>query len=109
MRTSDESIREEIEACGPRRRGRRISAGVRERVVAHATAELGNGRSRLGIARALGISDQTLARWLSDGVFVPVQIETDRATSAFVAVSPGGWRVEGLQLEELAELLRRTS
>jgi len=109
MASSDESIRQQIESCGPLRRGRRFTSEVREEVVAHARAATARGRSRASVAKAVGIRDQTLARWLRAGAFVPVEIDAQPTAGGIVVTSPSGWRVEGLKLEQLAELLRRAS
>jgi hypothetical protein len=109
MRERDEVIRREIEACGPRRRGRQFPTDVRNRAISHARAEMACGRSRLELAKSIGVADQTLRHWLAPDTFVPVEIESRGSTMGLVATSPGGWRVEGLGIEQLAELLRRVS
>lgn len=66
------------------------------------------------IAGRLGVSQATAARWLArrsqEAGFVQVEVVADvpvPAPAAPVLLAPGGYRVEGLDVAGLAELLKR--
>lgn len=72
----------------------------------------------VGIEQAaleIGVAVEDLRRWsarpeLEGPLLVPVQIEVDAPTRReIVVVLAGGVRVEGLTLEDIAELARRLS
>jgi hypothetical protein len=95
-------------------RGIRYSSELHEQAVACARVRLRGGSSLLAVARDLGLRPQTLARWLEEkgrkSRLRPVEITAHGPTSqrgAPVLVTPGGLRIEGLDLESLAVLLRR--
>jgi transposase len=73
----------------------------------------GEGRSVAKIAEELGISTCTLhfwkQQWAEKGKLVRVRIKPAAAEveRRVMLVSPNGFRVEGLSMEEAAELLRR--
>jgi hypothetical protein len=60
------------------------------------------------IAAELGLSRMTLKRWLASPAFVHVQIQEPEPTR-YAVTAPHGVRIEGLSLDDLAELLRRLS
>lgn len=71
-------------------------------------------------AAELGLGESTLSNWLrrsSASQFLPVAIMADSVVDGEcvpvsqrpVLVAPGGYRVEGLDVDGLAELLRRLS
>lgn len=100
----------------PRRRGP-LPAGVRERLQSQAIALRDEGGLAAdAIAERLGVSPGTVMRWLAgrgqDAGFVHVSIVADAVEPAPpqalpVLFAPGGYRVEGLDVVGLAELLRR--
>jgi hypothetical protein len=72
---------------------------------------------RLGrVAEELKIGSATLRRWLERGSagepFRPVEVQKQEVeeepgkASSLVVVTPSGWRIEGLRLGDLPELLR---
>jgi hypothetical protein len=94
--------------------GRGYPKTLRARVVAYAERAHAAGRPRADVAEALGLAPITLARWgrprraAAPGFRPVVVAEPARAAPAGVAVVlPGGVRVEGLTLEQAAELCRR--
>ncbi len=97
--------------------GRGYPKALRARVVAYAERVAAAGRSRAEIADALGLAPVTLARWGRPGRapvsgFRPVVVAPEPARPApagggIAVVLPGGVRVEGLTVEQAAELCRR--
>ena len=74
------------------------------------------GMTQPEIQACLGISLNSVHRWLhapssaKQGALVPVVLEAQPVPCCrerFVLVSPSGWRVEGLGLSDLAELMQR--
>jgi hypothetical protein len=65
------------------------------------------------VAADLGISALSLQRWLEQGEparFRPVEVEPESVSISrergLVLITPRGYRVEGLEAEELSSLLR---
>jgi hypothetical protein len=74
------------------------------------------GASGRQVARELGVSEATLARWGPGreepaGSFraIEVVLEPARSVGAMVVHGPRGLRIEGLSVEQLAELVARLS
>lgn len=99
--------------------GIRYPADLRARVLAHAAVMERSGASVKSIAGRLGVRPQLLAYWRkrSAGARMrPVAIDAvgERAVAPagngqLVLVTPGGVRVEGLDVEAVARLLRALS
>jgi transposase len=113
--TSLQKAIEESRAAWPGPRWR-CSAELRKEIVAYARIEVAAGASIRGTARQLGMSVNTLARWLAErrgqasSGFRPVQMEPEQGQQArrdLVLVSPDGYRVEGLEVEQVLTLLSR--
>ena len=72
-----------------------------------------SGGSLEQAALEIGVTVDELRSWSRDGkapLFVPVQVEDEIAERrALVVVLPGGVRVEGLTITDVAELARRLS
>lgn len=88
----------------------RCSADLRLRVVSYARSCLAAGDSLRRVAERLGITQGTLSRWLRDsgeGSFQPVSIVPagpvtgHRPASALRVITPRGFVVEGLDLEQV--------
>lgn len=113
MKAEGEALRREFSVVATGR-GQKFPESLRRRGGAFALAERRAGRSFAWIAQALGVSEQTVRRWVRDGVgkasFVPVEVAEDDERAETVCsptiVSPKGYRVIGLSLGELARLLR---
>lgn len=103
-----------------RGRGRRFSPDTREMIAGAAGRLREDGQSWTKIGRALGLPAETprrllLARTTStrrgSGAFLPVAVADDCVTGiargGLVIVSPSGFRVEGLDATQAADLLRR--
>lgn len=116
--------RRALEGLGGRGRTSRVPQRVRRAVLAYVDAARDEGQAWWGIAEALGLSESALRRWRADddgreGVALrPVEVIADEATvvaawpprgivGAMTLVSPSGYRVDGLGIEQLAALLAR--
>lgn len=93
----------------------RFPEALKASVLAHAHRERSRGTSLEAIAEGLGLSFNTLRGWVYAkrriAKLKPVVVVADRKTdvSAPVLVTPGGHRVEGLDVRSMAELLRGLS
>jgi hypothetical protein len=113
-RAGDEGrgVREVVAALGRRGRTTRIPDGVRAQVLAYTRRQRAAGHSWARIAHAVGLSVGSLKNWsqtpLAARTLVAVEVADPRAvvTAAVVVVSPGGYRVEGLDLATATGLLR---
>ena len=98
-------------------RGRRYSRELRSSAARVVAAARKAGWSWDRVSEELGISDETLRRWErergrgSEPGLARVVIRDDHAQmgGAICVVSPSGYRVEGLSIEEAATLLRALS
>jgi hypothetical protein len=94
----------------------RCPAGLKQRVVAYAEVCRGQGESTSAIAQRLGLVEATLCRWLRRDwsaivpALRPVAIIEGGGDTAQLSglrlVSPRGFIVEGLDVQEAAYLLR---
>ena len=95
-------------------RGRRYPQELRRRVVAWASRKHRAGASWQEIKKELGLQWDSVRRWcqletksMPTRALVPVRVVPTLAAERLVSVSsPGGFRIEGLTLDEAAELLR---
>lgn len=124
-----EQFRQEVERL---RAGRRGGSGpfpepLRAFAVRYLVYALEKGETVKAVVERLGVSEPTLQAWRRGQTpgskargsepkaapLVPVVVHprkedaAPRAAATFAVVSPQGWRVEGLGLEEAAQLLRR--
>lgn len=96
-----------------RGRGKRYPAEIREAIGRAAEARRRAGESWQNIGGSLGIPHETVRRFATDiaddrGDFVPVEVDArDASAGALVVTTSRGHRVEGLDVESAAELLRR--
>ena len=107
-----EELRSRIEES---RRGKiagaiRYKAELREQVVVHAMSAMASGETLQSIAQCLDLAAVTLRRWMrpvAGGPRVrPVMLAApERSSAGCVIVSPGGYRVEGLSVDEAARML----
>ena len=88
-----------VAALGPRGRTSRIPDAVRAEVLAYARRERAAGRSWARIAHAVGLSAGALKNWSQTPA-------PEVPGAALVVVSPGGYRIEGLDLTTATALLR---
>ena len=84
---------------------------LRQQIVDFANTQRQEGMAVFKIAKRLGISESGLARWLQgggQGKLRPVRIaETPTPQTKMVLVTPGGYRLEGLDVASAVDLLRR--
>jgi len=101
-----------------RGRGRRFSPKMRGMIVEAVGVQRKRGESWLSIGRALGLPPETPRRlWMAAGAsdgpggFLRVTVSDDEVAHAgacgVVLVSPSGFRVEGLDAGQIADLLLR--
>lgn len=100
------------------KRGLRYAPALRERVVVFAEEQRAQGESLQTVARKLGVPVRTLRRWhraRRSRRLWPVEVSSSPSGCAapgersgrYVLVSPSGFRVEGLGLEEIERLVRK--
>jgi transposase len=109
-------VRAAVAALGQRGRTTRIPDAVRAQVLAYTRRQRAAGRSWTRIAHTVGLSVGSLKNWSRTPppartlVAVEVAPEVTPASAvpppALVVVSPGGYRVEGLDLPTASALLR---
>lgn len=105
-------VRERVEQeKGVWRSAGRYSQELQQEAVACWQEGLEQGLLQSEMATALGVDRKTLRGWSVRGGLRPVEIlelkeSRMSPTGGRVVVSPGGLRVEGLDLEEIATLLR---
>ncbi len=93
-----------------RGRGKRFPVDLQRRAVAYYRSRTAHGSFLSAVARELGLPAPTLRRWVIDAPLAGAA-PTPAASAAApvqlpVLVGPGGLRIEGLQVAEVAELLR---
>jgi len=98
-----------------RGRGKRYPEALRGRIVAWAMGKMEKGEEIATLAAAIRIHPDTIRVWTTEhgAVFRPVEVGADTTAGAATAgerrvsvVSPKGYRVDGLSLDEAAALLR---
>lgn len=107
-------LRRRVMALGRRTRGARIPEELRAEVIHYASERRRCGDGVRKIARALGVSPESIRRWTTPSVIgrtralVPIVVRDDRhaVPEPVTVISPGGYRVEGLTIGSAAALLR---
>ena len=93
-----------------RRQGKCIPEELKQRVAAWLTEQRRAGVPLKHLAVQLGLAYGTVLRWSRSGTrraLVPVRVIADaEAPRAVRVVSPAGFSIEGLTLQEAAQLLR---
>ena len=108
--TTDQELREEITASRAGRSRWRCPTPLRERIIQHALERRRQGASLRQMGSALGLSESTLLRWTrgKDGRLRPVRVgEPSAGDTELALVTPGGYRLEGLNASTALEVLRR--
>jgi hypothetical protein len=91
-------------------RGKRYTSSLKDRIAGAATQLRQQGRSWQRIGSFLGVSHETARRFSGASrspAFVPVEVLEVPSRGGLVLVSPDGYRVEGLGVDEAAAILRR--
>lgn len=90
----------------------RCSPGLRQEIVEATKAEIAGGASLRKVAREIGVPSSSLERWLAGKTrarscgFRKVEVAEElKEDSRLVLVTPNGYRVEGLKVEQLVTLL----
>jgi hypothetical protein len=93
-----------------RGRGKRYTQILKHRIAEAATALRRQGQGWQAIGKFFGIPHETIRRFCGAGAttaLVPVEVVDGPATSGLTLVSPEGYRIEGLGVGDVAEILRR--
>ncbi len=92
-----------------RRAGRPVSPELRGRVLQWVAQEREKGAGLARLGRRLGLSPETLRKWMRERVFVPVAIERRSASGASLTVEDpvSGLRVINVDVDTAVELFRR--
>lgn len=116
MLTREERFRSAVERSlgGRPGRGVRYPEDLRREAIGLARTGMLAGKSLGSVAQELGLGPATLTRWLGRGgagePLRPVEVQREEEepgqSPSLVVVMPSGWRIEGLRLADLAELLR---
>jgi len=83
---------------------------LRERATRWARQRLATGATIAAVAASLGIGGDTLRRWMAPATttaLVPVEIVDAPRAGEVSVVSPSGFRINGLTLDDAIEVLRR--
>ena len=123
MDDEGETIRRAVLRLGRRRRNDSIPLKLRRQAVAYALSRR-PGVTWAQLGADLGLAGSTITRWCAlaaqspaepqpEPRLVPVVVSPSRPsasdTATLVLVSPRGFRVEGLRLDDAVELLQRLS
>ena len=103
---------DEARACGGARW--RTPTSLRDEITVWAQGLRAEGHTLSAVAGAIGLSESTLGRWISvqgdPGHLRPVRVsgQVARVKSGGLAiVTPAGYRLEGLSLDDAVNVLRR--
>jgi len=110
MEEQREELKKMLVEIGPRGRGRPYPKGLLEKILSYTVARRRQGAQLLEVGEELGLSDKMLTRWLSGRrktrEFGRVEVVAPAARSLTVH-GPRGLRVEGLDIDGVAELVKR--
>ena len=116
MESVREELRQEVSKLGPRGRGRPYPKGLMGKLLSYTVARRRQGAKLVEVAAELGMKSHTLSRWLGEkrpsASFERVEVVASAAPSAapkLVVHGPRGIRVEGLDVADVAELVRRVA
>lgn len=107
-------IRKRVTALGKRSRGGRIPRELRDEIAEYARARRTEGIGMREIAAEVGVSPESIRRWTAAGwgetaKALPVRVRAEEVDDegGIVVVTPGGVRIEGLDVAQAAELAHR--
>lgn len=122
-----EKLKAQVEARRARGTRKQFDEGFRAEVVAYVRARQAEGGTQEEAAKEVGLSAWTLSRWGRGGQngpvrrgrpprqrlegrgvgFHPVEVKSEASSQAGLVVhGPGGVRVEGLSVQQVAQLLK---
>ena len=107
------ALQKAIAELGEDKNQRRYDERLTKQIVAHARLRQSDGASLRGIGAELGVSPPTLAKMLGrESKLIPVRVVSERTARSsrskeYLLRGPGGVVVEGLSLEDIAEILSR--
>jgi hypothetical protein len=115
MESTREELQQALSTLERRGRGKPYPKGLLENVLSYTVARRRQGATLLAIGTELGMSWRTLARWLSgrartrgfDRVEVIRPTIAPAAPRPLVVHGPRGLRIEGLDIDGVAELVRK--
>jgi transposase-like protein len=112
MEGRNAAFRRRAQGAGLGVAGRRYPVELRREAVALARLQPGQALSR--VAQGLGVDPRSLRGWMATeevSRFRPVEVEPSRESlrEGLVLVTPRGYRIEGLSVEQLSDLLRELS
>ena len=117
MENVREELKQELSKLGPRGRGRPYPKGLLETLLSYTVARRRQGAKVVEVAAELGMKFHTLARWLGERRATTARFErvdvvappAPPAPRTLVVHGPRGLRIEGLDLTDVAELVRRVA
>jgi len=116
MEDAREELRTALSKLGEMGRGKRYPRALLEKMLSYTVARRRQGATLLAVGSELGMNWKTLARWLGErkaARFERVEVvATAPATAVPAAMSivvhgPRGVRIEGLDIDGVASLVRR--
>ena len=122
MADTEQSLRAALELARPHRRPHGFPVALRMRVAKWALSQQASGVGKTALAKRLGVATKSLGDWLElltparvrddKPRFLPVVIAPEmprspsRQAEEIVVHSPCGYRVAGLKLDELLQVLQ---
>ena len=99
-------LRAAVVGLDRRYRGQRYPRELRDRLIAQARQGRRMGKSWTAMGRELGVRGVTLRRWCEDGGNVVRLAKVGVVNRGRLrVVSPSGWSVEGISVEEATRVL----
>jgi transposase len=107
-----EELKSEISKLGEMGRGKRYPRVLLEKMLSYTVARRRQGATLLAVGAEIGMNWKTLARWVGERKATPrferVQVSAPAAAArALVVHGPRGLRIEGFDVDGVAELVRR--
>ena len=112
MDDTREELRTALSKLGEMGRGKRYPRALLEKMLSYTVARRRQGATLLAVGGELGMNWKTLARWVGERKAAPrferVQVAAPAAAPRTLVVhGPRGLRIEGLDVDGVAELVRR--
>jgi transposase len=116
MENMREELQQELSKLSPRGRGRPYPKGLMGKLLSYTVARRRQGARLAEVAVELGMKPYTLARWMGEkrpsASFERVEVvasATPTPSRTLIVHGPRGLRVEGLELADVVELVRRVA